>query len=164
MQKSLYIIRHSKAKLIKSGQNDFDRKLSKKGIGHAQIMGDFLLKMGVEPDKFYVSPARRTKMTAETIAEMLKYDKENFIFENNIYEAGTKTLLDVVNNFDDQANTVFLIGHNPGLTMLADYLGDTEIGFMPTSGIVYLTFNIESWKHVSKGTGLFRWHKSPKML
>lgn len=163
MKKKLLIIRHAKAKEIKPGQADFDRKLSAKGISHAHLMANQLLELGIKADKMYVSPARRTVMTADIFAEVLSYTSDHFIFEKNIYEASFQTLLNIVNQFDEQAETAFIIGHNPGLTYLADYLCGGGIEFIPTTGIAYISFELEKWAWISEGTGNLLWLKTPKM-
>jgi phosphohistidine phosphatase len=164
MQKNLVIIRHAKAKEMKDEEADFDRELHKKGISHANMMGRLLKNLHLFPDKIYSSPALRTQMTAEIFAEVLGYEKGKLIFEQNIYEASTSILLEIVNNFDESAHTVFLVGHNPGLTLLADYLCSETVEFIPTTGMVYITFEVDTWKMLSKELGQLVWLKSPKEI
>ncbi len=164
MQKELLIIRHAKAKEMKVGQADFDRKLSKKGISHAHMMSQILTELSIIPDKIYSSPARRTTMTAEIFAENLNYPQDQLIFDKNIYEAGVSTLLEIVNQMDEAARLTCLVGHNPGLTLLADYLCDSGVEFIPTCGMAYLKFEVDSWQAVSQTTGNLIWLKTPKMI
>lgn len=164
MQRNLIIVRHAKAKEITTGQADFDRKLSKRGVSDAHLIGQMLKELAIQPDKIYASPSRRTTMTANILAEELAYPADELIFDHEIYEASSNTLLNIVNNFDDHIKVAFLIGHNPGLTLLADYLSNANIEFIPTSGMVNLVFEMESWKMVSKDLGSLVWFKSPKMI
>lgn len=164
MQKTLLIIRHAKAKEIKIGQADFERKLSKKGIGHANTMANILEEIQVKPDKIYASPAQRTKMTAEIFAETLQHSLDNLVFKKDIYEASSNTLLDIVTNFDDHVQVAFIVGHNPGVTLLADDLTEAGVDFIPTCGMALITFEIDSWRMVSRGLGSLVWLKKPKMI
>ncbi|MDX2301530.1 MAG: histidine phosphatase family protein [Microscillaceae bacterium] len=162
MQRELLIIRHAKAEEIHIGQDDFDRSLKKRGVRDAETMGELLRDRQLAPDLICVSPAKRTSKTAEIIAKSFHYSKDSIIFERNIYDADLHTLLQVVNFLPDSAKRVYLVGHNPGLTMLADYLGDTSITFIPTCGIAYLGFDVESWGLISKGLGHLIWLETPK--
>jgi phosphohistidine phosphatase len=89
---------------------------------------------------------------------------QEIVFEDSIYEASLQALLNLIVNFDESAEKVFLIGHNPSLCMLADYLTEEEIYSLPTSGTVYIRFEIEKWGEISKGLGHLEWLKTPKML
>jgi phosphohistidine phosphatase len=164
MPKHLWIIRHAKAKDIEFGEADFDRKLSKRGKEDAEEMANELKKKGILPDKIYVSPAKRTRKTAEIMAEVLNYSEDNLVEIAGIYEASQQTLLKIINSFDDDANQVLLIGHNPGLTLVADYLSDKDIDFLPTCGVAYIQFDFDSWQLVSRNTGKLQWLKSPKEI
>lgn len=164
MGKQLFIIRHSKAKEIKVAQRDFDRELSAKGIGHAHLMANQLVELGIGVQKMYVSPARRTVMTARIFSEVLSYPLADIIYDKRIYEASLQTLLSLVNTFDEASDTVFLIGHNPGLTYLADHLSYESVEFLPTTGIAYISFEVDEWALLSGGLGKLEWLKTPKML
>jgi phosphohistidine phosphatase len=162
MPKYLLIIRHAKAKEIELGQADFERKLSKRGKSDAEELGGELKKMNVIPDTFYVSPAKRTHKTAEIIAEELNLTPEKIQLLPEIYEAAQHTLLKIINKFDRQSQIACLIGHNPGLTLIADYLSGGKVDFLPTCGSVYLQFDLDDWQMISKNTGQLLWLKSPK--
>ncbi|MCU0445918.1 MAG: histidine phosphatase family protein [Microscillaceae bacterium] len=164
MPKHLWIIRHAKAKDNEAGEADFDRKLSKRGKEDAEEMALELKKIGIAPQKIYVSPAKRTRKTAEIMAEVLAYAENDLVEVSGVYEASQQTLLKIINNFDDAADRAFLIGHNPGLTLIADYLSDKDIDFLPTCGIAYIQFDFDSWQLVSRNTGKLQWLKSPKEI
>jgi phosphohistidine phosphatase len=164
MPKHLWIIRHAKAKDIEFGEADFERKLSKRGKEDAEEMAIELKKKGISPDKIYVSPAKRTRKTAEIMAEVLNYPIDNLVEIAGIYEASQQTLAKIIHNFDDSVSQVLLIGHNPGLTLVADYLSDQEIDFLPTCGVAYIQFEVDSWQLISRNTGKFQWLKSPKEI
>ena len=164
MQREILIIRHAKAEEIRYGQNDFDRALKKRGLRDSDKMGNLLLNRQLNPDLICSSPAKRTTMTAEIMADILGYDKDKILFKSEIYEAGLITLLNIVNSFPDDAQRIYMVGHNPGFTMLADYLGDQNIDFIPTCGIAYIRFELDSWTMVSKGLGQTVWLEIPKAI
>lgn len=164
MPKDIFIIRHAKTEQVSQGQTDFERQLTQRGHTDAQLMGEMFKALGIKPDKIYVSPAQRTTQTAQILSQSLAISEETIIFEPAIYEASLKTLFALLSRFDEAADCAFLIGHNPGLMLLADYLSNQPIDFMPTTGTVYLHFAIDSWQEVSAGLGHLKWFKTPKML
>ncbi len=164
MSKYLFIIRHAKTEEIQAGQEDFDRKLRPRGHSDAKQMSEVLIDLGQKPDKIYCSPAMRTKQTAKIFCEELSFNLEEVTYEPSIYEASLRALLQVLADFDAASERVFLIGHNPGLCMLADFLTGANIYDLPTSGIICIRFEIDTWEEISKGLGHLEWLKTPKML
>ncbi len=162
--KKLYIIRHAKAEEGVEMQADFERSLEEKGINDAHKIGINLQKQGIIPQKMYVSPAYRTKQTAEILAENLSFDKSTIIYEKNLYDATHTDFLNVITHFDNQAEVIFLIGHNPSCTMVADYLTDANVSFMPTCAVACLELKTDDWAAVSHNTATLLWLKSPKEL
>ena len=145
--KKVYIIRHAKSSWHDENLDDFDRPLNKRGFKDAPFMGQLLRDKGVIPDLILSSPALRAKTTAELIANemeekvLLKYDKE-------IYEADAGTLLHILKHIDEKKQTVFLIGHNPGLNMLVEYLSGFNEN-IPTCGIIELELTCKKFREIS---------------
>ena len=145
--KKLFVIRHAKSSWKDYSLDDFDRPLNKRGFLNAPFMGDYLKFRSIVPDIILSSPALRAKTTAKIIANKVQYDKK-IVYEKNIYEAGTSTLHNILSTLDNRYNTVFIIGHNPGLNLLVDsYVGLNEN--IPTCGVVELEVQVDSWKDIS---------------
>lgn len=164
MGKTLILIRHGKSDWSDGGEKDFDRGLNQRGNMDAPRMGGKLKEMGIMPDLIVSSPALRTTLTAEYICEQIKYPFENVDFQEDIYEASVRTLLKVVNELNDDHNTVVIVGHNPGFTYLAEYLTGNEIGNIPTCGIVELSIELDKWEMVSQHTAQVKSFIYPKMF
>lgn len=162
MSKSLYLVRHAKSDWSIPGRKDFDRDLNTRGINDAPKMGGKLAELGVSPGLIISSPAVRAKATAEYIAEQLGYDTEKIDFNEEIYEASLRTMLSIINNSDEQCNSIMMFGHNPGVTYLAEYLTKENLGDIPTCGVVAIEFETETWKEVSGDTGKLKWFIYPK--
>ena len=163
MGKNLLIIRHAKA--IQYGyEDDFNRKLRKKGIAQIEKMSSTLAALKVYPDKIVSSAALRTKQTAEEFAKHLKYPLENIVLEQVMYDAYVENILKVINHLDNQYQTVFMIGHNPTFSYLADYLTGENQYVLPTCGMVNVYFQTNDWAEVSGGLGETVWFKYPKMF
>jgi phosphohistidine phosphatase len=163
MAKRLILIRHAKSDWGNPSVRDFDRPLNKRGSINAPEMAQRMVSQNIYPDLIVSSPALRALATASYFAKEWEINENDIQTDKNIYEAGLKALLNVVNHFDNQHNTIALFGHNPGLTDFANYLSDVNIYNMPTCSIVMLEFSFEEWNLVSSSTAkvlLFDYPKS----
>ncbi len=160
--KKLYLIRHAKSSWKEVGVPDFKRKLNKRGKKDASIMGEVLKKKGIIPDIIISSPANRTKKTSYIIAENIGIKKENIIFKESIYESNIEELLNLIKNLDNSLNSIFLIGHNPSLNILAEYLTNSYINNIPTCGILAVNLEINLWNKISKACGKIEFFDYPK--
>lgn len=159
--KELFVIRHAKSSWADAGLSDHDRPLNNRGIGDAPLMGSILRAKEYTPDLIISSTANRAQSTAKIIARELACEAM-LTYESAIYEASHMSLLQLVNKLDDQYNRVYLVGHNPGFTYLAEKLTDVYFGNIPTCGIVGIRFAFENWKLVSAGTGENFYYDFPK--
>jgi phosphohistidine phosphatase len=150
MQRSLYIMRHAKAEEAHGDLHDKDRELTAKGQQEALIMGTQLARQGFMPEYIYTSVANRTKHTAGLVSDVLKVASANVIEEEELYNSSIRSYLSFINKIDASIKTVLLIGHNPTVSYLAEYLCKAEIGLMPTAGLCLLQITVPSWKEISK--------------
>ena len=155
-------MRHAKANLGDAFENDFDRTLSDRGKKDAPEMGKRLKKNGVKPDLIISSPAARALKTAKEVAKEIDYPEKNIVTEPEIYQADIIDLIKVIRNLDDKNNKVMLFGHNPGLTGLVGYLTNQFIDNIPTSGVVQINFDFQTWKQVTQQSGKFISFDYPK--
>lgn len=136
--KQLILIRHAKSSWDDPRLTDFERPLNKRGQHDAPRMGKKLAKQGFRLDRLLVSPATRTITTAQMICKGADIKLERIEEIPAIYEASVETLLQLIRGLDEHHRSVALVGHNPGLTMLANRLGDQHIDNIPTCGVVRL--------------------------
>lgn len=162
MMKRLYLIRHAKSSWKDHTLDDCERPLNKRGKRDAPFMGQRLNSYQVRPDLILSSPAKRALKTAKMIAEKLEYPKDRIATDGSIYEAGISSLLNVIHCIDDANHHVFLFGHNPGLTMLAEYFTNRPIGNMPTCSIVCIDFDVTSWEKINADNGTMVFFDYPK--
>lgn len=161
MSKKLLIIRHAKSDW-NNILSDFDRPLNNRGENNAPEMAERLIKKNLIPEQIVSSPALRAITTAKAFAEVLDIKKSEIKKENNIYEASSKTLLKIINEFDDSKNFIAMFGHNPGLTELCNHLCDANLYNIATCGIVMIEFPFKNWNMVRYGTGEFKLYDFPK--
>lgn len=151
--KQLLLCRHAKSSWKDSSLPDIDRPLNKRGKRDAPVMGKRLASRGLQPDQMVSSPAKRALVTARQLAKQVGYPKKNIAVIDMLYGASPEELLAFVRRLDNSCNTVYLVGHNPETTILANYLGNVNIYNVPTCGIVALEFKMGSWGEVGQGKG-----------
>ena len=161
--KTLYLTRHAKSSWKHGRIKDLERPLNKRGKKDAPLMGNQLKTMKIIPDLIITSPAARAKLTAFIIAENIDYLQDRIMVEDNIYEATLNKLLSFIHTLHDRHNSVMLIGHNPGLTMLNNYLSNKHIENIPTCGVTGIKFN-SSWEKAEAGKGKNLLFIYPKMF
>jgi len=150
--KNLFLIRHAKSDWDDIGLKDFDRPLNKRGHRNAPFMAGMLHQRIDRIDLVVSSPANRAITTASYFAREFGIHIESIKQELKIYEAPLYSLLEVVNDLDNNINSVLMFGHNPGFSHFLAYLTG-EISHMPTCSIAQIQFDLEDWKLVSANTG-----------
>jgi phosphohistidine phosphatase len=162
MQKTLYLIRHAKSDWSVPGQKDMERELNSRGISDAPRMGAKMKELGMQPELMISSPSVRTRMTLEFMTEQMDYDFEAVHWEEDIYESSVRTLLRIINELPEEKQRVAIVGHNPGLTYLAEYITGDILGNIPTCGIVEIQLENLKWEEVSQNTGSLKQFIFPK--
>lgn len=160
--KTVLFIRHAKSSWKFPDLKDFDRPLNKRGLRDAPIMGEQLAKRQIFPDLMISSDAVRAYTTAQIIATKLNYPIQNIQQENKIYEATPETVLNILRQVADDKNVVFIFGHNPTFTMIANHFSDEKIENVPTCGILAVNFEMESWKELNQQNSRFSFFDFPK--
>ena len=160
--KHLTLLRHAKSSWDNPDLNDFERPLNKRGQRDAPLMGSYLAGQGVSFDLFLVSPATRARMTAEAIAEQLTIDSECLTFNKKIYQATVGELVALLRTIAEDRQNVLLVGHNPGITDLANYLVDGRLENIPTCGVFSVDLQVPSWQQLGRGAARLLFYDYPK--
>jgi phosphohistidine phosphatase len=160
--KRLTLVRHAKSSWKDPDLADIDRPLAKRGKKDAPAMGERLAARVPIPEIILSSPARRARRTAKPIARKLGLPEERLILEAKIYEAEPAVLLEIVRGIDERWEHALLVGHNPGLTELANLLADCRIDNIPTCGVVRLDLAVGDWKEIGPGSGTLVFFDYPK--
>jgi phosphohistidine phosphatase len=119
MTKRLILIRHAKSSWDDPFGDDHARILNTRGQASAAAIGDWLAAQGYVPDVVLCSDAARTVETAERILPKLSGTPQ-LKLDGRIYHAAPDTILDLI--IKQTAKTIAVIGHNPGIGMLAKAL------------------------------------------
>ncbi|NIA18573.1 MAG: phosphohistidine phosphatase [Simkaniaceae bacterium] len=151
--KNLFLIRHAKSSWDDTSLRDFDRPLNNRGHQSAPFMGHLLYKTGIQPDFWLSSPAKRATTTAEYFVQSFKVPVTDVLTEQGIYHASINELLTIIRTIPEEKKTVFMFGHNPGLTDCANYLTGEHIFNIPTAGIVHIEFDTLFWGEIGRNSG-----------
>lgn len=146
--RQLILIRHAKSSWSNPSLDDFDRPLNKRGKRDAPFMAKLLSGKNIHPDIIISSPAKRTKLTALEFATQLGIGTNAIIWNDKLYLASLTTLIKIVKKLDDNVKIVLIVGHNPGLTDLHNFLCKQEIDNIPTCGIVSMKTD-RNWSEIS---------------
>lgn len=140
----LLLLRHAKS-AWPAGVPDRLRPLGNRGRRDAPVAGHLLNQMSAI-DLALVSPAMRTQQTWELASAQLRKVPE-VRFDERIYEADLGDLISLLLDIPDSADTVLLVGHNPGIEELALFLARP----VPTAD-----FEEMSWKYPTSGLAHLR--------
>lgn len=160
--KKLLLIRHAKSDWSQGNLADSERTLNERGFKNAKMMAERLVCRGLIPQKVISSPAVRAKTTAELFCQTFEIPPTEIQYKEQVYEATSSVLMQVVNTIDDQYDFVALFGHNPGITNFIVNLCNSDIYNLPTCGMVLISFPFESWELISYETGFEKLYDYPK--
>lgn len=156
MSPTLGLLRHAKSDWD-AGAADIDRPLNKRGRRDAPRLGRWLQMQDWRPQLILSSPAVRARETLDAVIEQAGLHKIELRWDEELYLASRKTLLERIRGLPSETDSVLLVGHNPGLEELLDYLIRTAV---PTtdSGKVFTTANLAllrldgEWKDTGRGS------------
>lgn len=148
--KNLILIRHAKSSWDFLCQ-DFDRTLEQRGIDDAHLVATDCKKCVPNHFVIHSSSAKRARETAKIFAKALLYPQESIVFNDNLYTFDENKLEKVIKSIRNDFDTVILFGHNDAITNFVNKFGDMYIDNVPTSGLVWLQFNSDSWETMNKG-------------
>ena len=160
--KTLTILRHAKSSWDNPDIIDFDRPLNERGQRNAPEMGQRMKVAGIRPSLIISSPAVRAWTTAKLIASELTYPTEFLQREKDLYHAGISRLFDVIARQDEGFNSIIVVGHNPGLTDLANELVPGLTSNLPTAGYVSIAIDTETWDLRARKSAKLVEHDYPK--
>ena len=148
--KTVYFVRQAKSSWEDPGLSDIERPLNKRGLRDAPFMAKMMVGRGVNPDRLISSPANRAFTTASYFASALGVSELSIESRKEIYHAYPEEVLNIVRNLDDSLSVVFLFGHNPCFTSLANQFSEEYVPNVPTCGIVKVDAEVESWSDFEK--------------
>lgn len=154
--KRLILTRHAKSSWDDPLTPDHDRPLNDRGKAAAADLGQWLASRGYVPGEVLCSDALRTRKTWSGIAPALP-GTPVLELKPALYHAGPDVMLAVLRHAT--ADTVMMIGHNPGIAEFAAKLvarppQNPEFARYPTGATLVADFAIDSWDQLGWGSGV----------
>ena len=161
--KTLLVLRHAKSSWNDPELDDHERPLNERGRRDGPRMGELVREYGLIPDIVISSDAVRARLTAEAVAEAARYAGE-LLLDPHLYLANPADIVSLLRTVRENAETVMIIGHNPGLEeLVAQLTGEQQD--LPTAALAHIVLEIDQWRDLtlsSRGTLLGHWR--PKEL
>ncbi len=159
MTRTLVVVRHAKAEQSHP-QGDYPRELAPRGVADAQVLGRWLAEEELLPDLVLSSPAARTRQTTEHLLAGAGVPDVEVWGGRGLYDGGPARVLDAVREVPEETTTLWLVGHQPVMGIVASTLADPgtsdrralaslEEGF-PTASCAVLTTEV-SWDGLQAG-------------
>jgi phosphohistidine phosphatase len=167
----LLLLRHAKSSWDTPGLADLDRPLAPRGRQTAPLMAQLMAKRRWVPDLVLCSQAERVRETWQLMAPLLGEQIASKTLRT-IYPGAPSRLLMTLRRAPDEARTLLLIGHNPGLGAFATSLcgGGSKKALakmstkFPTAGLAVIDFDADRWSEVAGGAGRLEAFVRPKDL
>ncbi len=119
MSQTLYLLRHAKAVPWSPGINDFERCLSNRGRRHMDHLSVWASQTLAIPDRCLCSSSARTRETIEPFFSHWQGLERNTEYLDEIYAATTGSLHSIAESGFQTADSIMMVGHNPGFEFLA---------------------------------------------
>jgi phosphohistidine phosphatase len=161
--KTLLLLRHAKSSWHDPALDDHERPLNTRGRRDGPRMGELVREYGLMPDVVISSDAVRARLTATAVAEAARFAGE-VLLHPHLYTACPADILSLLQTVQENAETVMIVGHNPGLEELVEQLTG-ERQDLPTAALAHIVLPIDQWRDLklsTRGTLLGTWR--PKEL
>jgi len=144
--KTLYLVRHAKSSWREIGLADIDRPLKESGVLDAIKIGNWLADRDIMPELIFASNANRALHTATIFARSLKLPLDKLKIRKELYGTTKESILHFTANFENSFSSLMFVAHDPTLTNLVNhYLEKPDLYKIPTSSVVELKFETDSW-------------------
>jgi phosphohistidine phosphatase len=170
----LMLLRHAKSDWSSSsGMPDMMRPLNARGEAAARLMGGYMARHHLIPQRVLCSPAQRTRETWAGISS--QWDDVEVVFEERLYAANPQAIVSVIKALDEAkaaVRTLLVIGHNPGLQEAAELLiAAGDVGprerlreKFPTSALAVIDFAADRWSRIHDRSGRLDRYVTPRSI
>jgi len=126
-------------------------------------MGELVRDRGLISDVVISSDAVRARLTAEAVVAAAGCAGE-ILLDQRLYMASPADILSLLRTVPEKAETVMIVGHNPGLEeLVAQLTGERQD--LPTAAVAQIVLPIDRWRDLKRSTrGTLVGHWRPKEL
>ena len=144
------MLRHAKSSWDDSSLGDQERPLNERGRRDGPRMGQLIREYGLIPDVVISSDAVRAQLTAQAVAEAARYTGE-IVLDPRLYLASPADILLLLRTVRENAGTIMIVGHNPGLEeLVAQLTGEQQD--LPTATLAQIVLPIDRWRDLKLST------------
>lgn len=161
--KKIILVRHGKAEDPASGITDYERSLTIKGKIISRLMARKLRETEKSPITIITSPAFRAIETALIFAKEFGIEPDKILVDSDLYyKMNLVYLTEILSKTGEDGDTIMMFGHNPSFTEIANSLCSEGCDFMPKSGAVGISFDIDSWPDIRQKSGKQLFYLKPE--
>jgi len=163
--KTIVLVRHSNAEDGDYHLNDYDRRLTFKGVQKADKVAS-ACKGFYQPANtvFYTSRAPRAFQTAEMFAKKLNHKRDHLRSTDFLYYCfKPEELLIELEQFNNY-ETIWVFGHNPMMSELNEFFTGTKSKGFPKCMVSAISFDTENFLEIKEGSGKVVFLVNPKLL
>ena len=150
-ERILTLVRHAKSSWRFRHLDDFRRPLNKRGLRDCVKMPRVLVKKFSSPQLVLCSDAVRAVQTCQALVDAFDVGDDRIVLDSELYLAAFDTLHERLRYIDDHVTHCMLIGHNPGLSDLCNFLLPSPIQDLPTMAVAVLKFDADKWAALRRG-------------
>ncbi len=169
---TLSLLRHAKSSWADEDLDDHDRPLSKRGTKAAPLVGAYMAANLPPVNCVLCSDAVRTRATLTLVLSELAPPTPEIAYLEQLYLAAPETYIEHIRACPDTAKHVLVIGHNPGMHILALSLVRSGKkrdlaalgGKFPTAALAVVTFEQAAWRDIDTASGKLERYVTPKQL
>lgn len=135
--------RHAKSSWRHPEYHDHERPLNKRGKGNAAMIARRLEKERLLPDHILSSTAKRARRTAEFVLDANPFAGMTLLYD--LYECDGDQVLRSIAEHGGDADTLLVVGHNPGIEGAMIDLSDDDSTVVKTGVLAALRLDIDDW-------------------
>lgn len=154
--KTLIIARHGKAVEGEPGQPDILRELSPRGMKDIKVITRELKNKNLLPGLIFSSPAIRAVQTGRDMVTHFDEPGIKLLTSDSLYGNFSNEIFSFINSVAPEEKTVMIVGHNPSLLIMIEYLCAVVLVTFPTLATIVLDFEVERWEELNEKKGTIR--------
>ena len=148
--RTIVLVRHGKSSW-EYDLSDRERPLKSRGKNDAKLVANQFIKQNVAPAIIFSSPAKRAYNTCKIFIKALNLAETSIRVEEDLYDFGGESVINFIKNLPDSYSDIMIFGHNHAFTSISNIFGSIFIDNLPTSGLVKINFEVESWREIKSG-------------
>ncbi len=160
--KDLFLIRHAKSSWADESLADRERPLNPRGESQLGPLGKTLQQLDIlASGEVFASDALRAQQTARGILPA-DFPTDRFHTDPALYTFDFKRLLAWLETLDDRIDRVVVVGHNPALLELTDWLVKHAPMALPTASLLHIRLPGKRWHKLDKASGTLETFLTPR--